>query len=69
MVSSSNPRFNAPPILFKPEQLELLISLAILPFLVALLGQQQLFRGFSIFGSLSESLLHGISLPFLDLAE
>lgn len=69
MVSSSNPFSKVPPILFKPRQLELLVSLAILPILVALLGQQQLFRCLTTLGTWSESLLQGVSLPFLDLPE
>ena len=69
MFSTSNPLSSTPSILFKPEHLEWLISLAILPILIALLGQQQLFKGLFTLGAWSESLLQGISLPFLDDSE
>lgn len=69
MFSPTHPFSKVPPILFKPEQLELLVSLAILPILVALLGQQQLFRCLTTLGTWSESLLQGVALPFLDWPE
>ncbi len=69
MFSPSTPLSKVPPILLKPEYLELMLSLATLPLLVALLGQQQLFKCFITLGNWSEGILQGISLPFLDLAE
>ncbi|WP_299402028.1 hypothetical protein [Acaryochloris sp. IP29b_bin.148] len=69
MSSSTTSSSNQPSILLKPECLEVLISLAILPLLLALLGQQQLLRGFLTLGGWCEGLLQGMALPFLEIAE
>jgi hypothetical protein len=53
----------------KPQYLEWMISLAILPLLVALLGQKQLFPCLLAIGDCCESLFQGIALPILDCSE
>ncbi|WP_299490433.1 hypothetical protein [Acaryochloris sp. IP29b_bin.137] len=57
------------PLLLKPQQLELLISLAILPLLVGLLAQQQLSQCVLTFGGWFESIFHGIALPFVEISD
>jgi hypothetical protein len=53
----------------KPECLEWMISLAILPLLIALLGQKQLLSCTLAIGNWCESLFQGIALPILDQSE
>ncbi|NJK30282.1 MAG: hypothetical protein HC940_09095 [Acaryochloris sp. SU_5_25] len=53
----------------KPEYLAWMISLTILPLLIALLGQKQLFSCFLVIGDWCESLFQGIALPILDSSE
>lgn len=69
MFTSSKPLSANHQFMLRPEYLELLIGLAMLPLLAGLLGQQQLLRSFLILGSCFEGIFQGIALPFLDLPE
>ncbi len=69
MFSSSTSLSGQNQFMLRPEYLDLLISLAMLPLLASLLGQQQLLRSALILGSWCEGIFQGIALPFLDLSE
>lgn len=69
MFSSSNPLSIQNQFLLKPEYLDLMISLAMLPLLAGVLGQQQLFKCVLTLGGWSEGVFQGISLPFLEISK
>lgn len=66
MVSSVNPRSKAATMELKPQYLELLMGLTILPLLMGLLAQHQLLKGSLILGNWCENLFLGIALPFVE---